>query len=279
MSASVIDVTDATFNAEVIERSRTQPVVVDFWAPWCGPCRMLGPTIEQVASEYGDEVTLVKLNTDENPAVASQYRIQSIPAVKAFVGGQVAAEFIGAIPELQVRQFFERIVPSPAQKAVREAERLHSTDPAEAERQFRAILVDSPGDVDATFGLASVLIARGEFEESNGLLERLPQDARTKVLRHRAFLSSFAQRHATEDLEDEARGAALDPRARYRWGVMLAARGQYEAALGELVESVRLDRTFADGAARKAVLAVFDIVGVTSPLARQYQQRLASVLF
>ncbi|MEZ4554484.1 MAG: thioredoxin [Dehalococcoidia bacterium] len=279
MSASAMDVTDATFNAEVIERSRTRPVVVDFWAPWCGPCRMLGPTIEQVASEYGDDVTLVKLNTDENPAVASQYRIQSIPAVKAFVGGEVAAEFIGAIPEPQIRQFFERIVPTPAQKAAREAERLRSSDPAEAERQFRAILVDSPGDIDATVGLASVLIERGEFEESNELLERLPQDARTKVLRHRAFLASFAHRHATEDLEGEARRGALDPRARYRWGVMLAARGQYEEALGELVESVRLDRTFADGAARKAVLAVFDIVGVTSPLARRYQQRLASVLF
>lgn len=279
MNSTVTDVTDSTFAGAVIERSKTVPVVVDFWAPWCGPCRVLGPVIERVASQHGDEVVLVKLNTDENPRTASQFRIQSIPAVKAFVDGEVAAEFTGAIPEAQVRQFFQRVVPSPAEKAVREAEQLRSTAPAEAERRFRDVLNDAPDNVDALVGLASMLVERGETEQADALLNRAPRDRRAKALKHQIFLRQFARSHADEDLQAEARSNPTDPRARYRWGVMLAARGQYELALQELLESVRLDRTFADGAARKAMLAVFDIVGVASPLAREYQQRLASVLF
>lgn len=279
MNSTVIDVTDGTFGSEVIERSKTVPVVVDFWAPWCGPCRVLGPVIEQVASQHGDEVVLVKLNTDENPRTAMQYRIQGIPAVKAFVDGEVAAEFTGAIPEAQVRQFFDRVVPSPAEKAVREAEQLRATAPAEAERRFRATLNEAPSNMDALIGLASVLVDRGETEEANALLDRAPNERRAKALKHQIFLAQFARSHADEDLQGEAQTNPSDPRARYRWGVMLAARGQYELALEELLASVRLDRTFADGAARKAMLAVFDIIGVVSPLARTYQQRLASVLF
>src|SRR5688572_11926852 len=109
--AAVFDVTDNTFAIAVLERSRVMPVVVDFWAPWCGPCRVLGPIIEKVAAEYGDDVALVKLNTDENPQVSMQYRIQGIPAVKAFVNGRVAAEFTGAVPESQVRAFFKQLAP------------------------------------------------------------------------------------------------------------------------------------------------------------------------
>ena len=113
----VLDVTDATFASEVLAASNARVVVVDFWAPWCGPCRVLGPTIERVAASFGDEVRLVKLNTDENPRTATQYRIQGIPAVKAFRGGQVVNEFTGAIPEPQVRAFFQKLVPSPAERA------------------------------------------------------------------------------------------------------------------------------------------------------------------
>jgi putative thioredoxin len=240
---------------------------------------MLGPTIEQVAGEHAGDVVLVKLNTDENPAVAAQFAIQSIPAVKAFVDGKVAAEFIGAIPEPQVRQFFERVLPSPADKAVQQAERVRSTDPSEAERLLREVLAATPGHVNALLGLASLVMANGRNEEAAALLDRVPNDHRAKVLKHEIFLAGFATTHAGEDLKAEARANPADPRARYRWGVMLAARSEYAPALEELLESLRLDRTFADGAARKAMLAVFDIVGVTSPLARQYQQRLASVLF
>jgi len=275
----VLDVTDATFGSEVLAASNARVVVVDFWAPWCGPCRVLGPTIERVAASFGDEVRLVKLNTDENPRTATQYRIQGIPAVKAFRGGEVVNEFTGAIPEPQVRAFFQKLVPSPAERAARDAEALAATDPAAAEARYREALRSAPNNADAIAGLARILLARGETAEAEELLERAPADRRAKARKHRIFLDGFARKHANEDLRAEAAANPRDPRARYRWGVMLAARERYEPALDELLESVRLDRTFADGAARQAALAVFDILGLESPVTRDYQRRLSSVLF
>ncbi len=277
--AAVLQVTDATFATEVLERSRSVPVVVDFWAPWCGPCRVLGPIIEKVAAEHAGDVALVKLNTDENPRVAIQYRIQGIPAVKAFIDGRVAAEFVGAIPEPQVRAFFGRLAPSPEAKAAREAEELAEQDPAAAEQRLREVLAKSPNNADAIVGLGAILMDRGELDEANDLLERAPTDRRAKVLRHHIFLDRFADKHEDEDLQGEAARNPTDPRARYRWGVMLAADGRLDEALEELLESVRLDRSFADAAARKAMLAVFDILGLDHPVTREYQRRLSTVLF
>ena len=279
-SQAAIDVTDATFATTVLEASKSRAVVVDFWAPWCGPCRVLGPIIEKVAASYSDDVALVKLNTDENQRTATQYRIQGIPAVKAFRDGKVIAEFTGAVPEPQVRTFFARLAPSPAEKAANEAERLAmSGDSAAAEQQFRAVLAQSPGNAGAIVGLAQILVARGERQEAATLVERAPGDRRAKALKHRLFLDDFAERHGSEDLRGEAANAPRDPRARYRLGLMLAAGAQYEAALDELLESVRIDRAFADGAACKAALAVFDILGPDSPTTREYQRRLSGLLF
>ena len=277
--SAVLDVTDATFQAAVLDASKAKPAVVDFWAPWCGPCRVLGPIIEKVAAEHDGDVILAKLNTDENPRTATQYRIQGIPAVKAFVDGRLASEFTGAVPEAQVRAFFKRLAPSAEEKSAREAQRMAEEDPEEAERRFREVLAKGPGNADAIVGLAGILVARGETEAANDLLERAPGDRRAKILRHRIFLEGFAQKHGGEDLAGEVARNPRDPRARYRLGAMLAARQQYEAALDELLESVRIDRTFADGAARKAMLAVFDILGLDSELTRDYQRRLSTVLF
>jgi putative thioredoxin len=276
---AVHDVTDATFASEVLEASKSRPVVVDFWAPWCGPCRVLGPIIERVAASYGDEVVLAKLNTDENPRTATQFRIQGIPAVKAFRNGKMVAEFTGALPEPQVRAFFQKLAPSPAERAAREAEELASRDPVEAERRFREVLATSPNNPDAIVGLARILIEQGKSAEAETLLERAPSDRRAKVLKHNLFLEQFAAKHAGEDLQGDVAANPRDARGHYRLGLMLAARRNYEGALDELLESVRLDRSFADGAARKAVLAVFDIVGPDSPTTRDYQRRLSSVLF
>ena len=276
----VLDVTDATFVNEVLERSKSIPVVVDFWAPWCGPCRVLGPIIERVAASHAGEVVLAKLNTDENPMVATQFRIQGIPAVKAFKGGSMVAEFTGSLPEPQVRAFFAKLVPSGADRAATEAsELLEKGDLTAAEAYFREILAKSPGNADAVTGLATILLSRGEEEQAEELLDRVPTDRRAKVMKHGLFLDRFARKHAAEDLEGEAARTPADPRARYRWGVMLAARKQFEPSLAELIESARLDRTFADGAARKAMLAVFDILGLDSPVTRDYQRQLSRVLF
>ena len=277
---AVLDVTDATFAAEVLERSKSQPVVVDFWAPWCGPCRVLGPIIERVAAETNGEVLLAKLNTDENPRTATAYRIEGIPAVKAFQDGRMVAEFTGAVPETQVRAFFAKLVPTAAERATKEAAAAASSgDTAAAEAQYRAALAASSTNADAIVGLAGILLARGERAEAETLISRAPTDRRAKVMKHRLFLDDFAAKHASEDLAGEVAANAADPRARYRLGVMLAARGDYDEAVSQLLQSLKLDRGFAEGAARKAVLAVFDILGLDSPQTREYQKQLSNVLF
>ncbi|HNM77845.1 MAG TPA: thioredoxin [Tepidiformaceae bacterium] len=278
--ATPIEVTDGNFAIEVQQRSKELPVVVDFWAPWCGPCRVLGPVIEKVAGEYAGKVVLAKLNTDENPKISALFRIQGIPAVKAFKDGKVIAEFTGAYPEPQVRAFFDKIAPGPATRVTDDADALlRAGNVAAAEAAYRGILAKSPNQPDALVGLATVLLSRGDSDAASELLDRAPADRRAKVMKHRIFLDGFARKHAGEDLEAAVVAAPRDARARYRWGVMLAAREQYPAALDELLESIRNDKTFADGAARKAVLAVFDILGLDSDLTREYQRRLSNVLF
>ena len=280
MTASPFEVTDASFASAVLEESNTRPVVVDFWAPWCGPCRVLGPIIERVAAETGGEVLLAKLNTDENPVTATEFRIQGIPAVKAFRNGRMVSEFTGAVPEAQVRAFFAKLTPTPAERLSHDGAAMAKRgDLAGAERAYREVLLTTPSNADAVVGLAAILIERGASDEAETLLERVPADRRAKGLRHRIFLARFAVKHADEDLEHEALSAPSDARARYRWGVMLAARAEYSRALDELLQSVRLDRAFADGAARKAALAVFDILGLDSPTTRDYQRRLSALLF
>ncbi len=277
---AVFDVTDTTFAADVLERSKQTPVIVDFWAPWCGPCRMLGPIIEKLAGEFAPDVVVAKLNTDENPQVATAFRIQGIPAVKAFRDGRVVAEFTGALPEPQVRTFFAKLLPTPAEIAARQAaEFADSGDTAAAETAYRDALAKTPANADAIVGLARILLDRGDRDEAEALLERAPADRRAKSMRHSLFLDDFAAKHANDNLETEAAAHPRDARARYRWGVMLAAREQYEPALDELIESVRIDRALADGAARKAVLAVFDILGLDSPVVKDYQRQLSSAMF
>ncbi len=275
-----VEVTDGNFAIEVQERSKTIPVVVDFWAPWCGPCRVLGPIIEKVAEENHDKVVLAKLNTDENPKVSALFRIQGIPAVKAFKDGKVIAEFTGAYPEPQVRAFFEKVIPGPAIRVTEEAEDyLRMGNVQAAETSYRVILAKQPGQPEALVGLATILLSRGETEAAGELLERAPTDRRAKTLRHRIFLDGFAAKQADEDLRAAAVANPRNPRDRYRWGLMLAANAKYEDALDELLESIRLDKVFADGAARKAALAIFDILGLDSEITREYQRKLSNALF
>jgi putative thioredoxin len=277
---ALLDVTDATFATDVLEQSKTKTVVVDFWAAWCGPCRVLGPTIERVAEDFGDDVVLKKLNVDENPAFSSQFRVTGLPTVKAFRNGQVVNEFTGALPEPHVRAFFQSLAPTAAEKSAKAAaELLERGDTAGAEQLYRAALEQTPDNPDAVVGLATLLAQRGETAEAEGLLKRVPADRRAKVLKHRIFLESYAARHAGENIEMEATNNPRDPRARYRWGLMLAAREDYRAAMDELIESVRWDKHWEDGAARKSILAIFDILGLDDPMTREYQRKLENVLF
>ena len=194
-----IDVTDATFEADVIERSKTTPVVVDLWAPWCGPCQTLGPIIEQVVDETDGKVVLAKVNVDENPAISQAFRVQSIPAVYALRDGQVVDGFMGAYPEQVVRQFVASLLPSEQETAI--AELLAAGD----EGSLRVALGMEPGNEDVIVALAELLVERGDGEEALALLARIPETERTRKVAATARLGT-----APTDDHDATLTALLD---------------------------------------------------------------------
>ncbi|HEX8085190.1 MAG TPA: tetratricopeptide repeat protein [Solirubrobacteraceae bacterium] len=246
---TVIDVTDATFEQEVVERSRQLPVVVDFWAEWCGPCRQLGPLIEREANAREGDVVLAKLDTDANQRTAMQFGIQGIPAVKAFKDGRVVDEFVGAQPAPVVARFFDDLVPS-------EAERLAAADD---EASLRRALELDPARSEAAVKLARLLMARGEREQALEIAGRAPGNFQAEGLAARIRL--------------EDRG---EPDLNAAWAALDA--GDHERAIDLLIEAL----PNADGAKddiRQAVVAVLDELGVEHPLARDARRRLAAALY
>jgi putative thioredoxin len=233
------DVTDATFQTEVLDRSSTVPVVVDLWAPWCGPCRTLGPMLEQAVASRGGAVELAKVNVDENPQVAASFRVQSIPAVFAVRDGQVVDGFIGAVPQAQVEEFVGRLVPAPPS----EADQLVEVGDEASLRKALELERDHPG---AVVGLARILVGRGETEEALELLARVPETADVRAVAAEARLA--------------ARG--------------LPAAGDVAATLDGLLERVRDDED-----ARQEFLDLLETLGADDPRTAAYRRALASRLF
>jgi putative thioredoxin len=250
------DVSEQDFITEVIERSYERPVVVDFWAAWCAPCRTLTPVLERIADQHPGEVDLVKVDVDANSEVAAAYGIQGIPAVKAFRNGTIVNEFVGALPEASVRGFFDSIVPSEADRIA--ASGAAATDPSEAERAYRAALDLDRDNRAAVLGLAEILSSRGEYPDARALLERLPEDADVRRLR------------AQIDLAELAEQAPSDPIAR------ATADGDWEPVLERLLQDVRNgDRE----GAREKMVDIFEVLGPDHPLTAKYRSELASALF
>jgi putative thioredoxin len=269
-----MDVTAESFERDVLERSHELPVVVDFWAAWCAPCRQLSPLLERAAERHAGEVELVKVDVDAAPTLARSYRVQGIPSVKAFRDGVVVAEFTGAQPAAVVDRFFAALAPTAADRLVAQADA--SFDESERERLLRAALEDDAGHRAALLSLARLLAKRGEVDQAQVLLARMPADAEARALAAELRLRGAARDEA--DLAELRRLVeAGDPRARLALGRALAGRGEHAAALEALLPAVAVPGTREQ--ARAAVLEIFSVLGEGHDLVKRTRPRLASALF
>jgi putative thioredoxin len=281
------DTTTQTFVADVIDASKKVPVIVDFWAPWCGPCRQLTPVLEKVVKAARGAVRLVKMNIDEHPEVAGQLRVQSIPAVFAFKNGQPVDGFMGALPESQVKAFVQRILGSAPGNGVgiEEAQAAFAAgDIGGAAAQFAAILQGDPENIDAVAGLAKCYVAAGDVaraEQTLGLVSQAKQS-------HEAYMSAKAavelakKASGKADLKGLEQTVAANPKdweSRFKLALALNAKGQRQLAMDHLFEIVRKDRAWNDDGARKQLVEFFEAWGAKDPLTQAGRQRLSSLLF
>jgi putative thioredoxin len=284
MSDWIQDVGDADFEHEVLERSDERPVVVDFWAPWCGPCRALGPILERLADEQAGAFVLARVNVDEAPGLAQAFQVRSIPAVRAIRERGLVGAFDGAQPESVVRQFLASVLPGEAERAAAEGQaRLAAGDRAGAESAWEAALRLDPREPRALLGLGKLRAEAGDVEAALALLERIGPGTRQteEADRVAALLRTRAAGPGAD--EDELRrrleAAPGDLATRLALGRLLAAQGRSEEALAELLEAVRRDPAFEDGAARRAMLDLFTALGPEHPLTHEYRSALARALF
>jgi putative thioredoxin len=272
-AAGVIEVDERSFQTSVIERSREVPVVIDFWAPWCGPCRTLGPTLERLAAESGGAWVLAKVNVDENQRLAQTFRVQSIPAVMAVYEGKVVDQFVGALPESQVRAWLKGFVPDQGQSGslIEAARELEASDPEAAISRYRLILGDEPEHAEALFNLGRLLLLQGD-REGPETLRQVPGDS-----------PLFARAQAALPLADLLAAATApasdDSAMRFQRAAAAARAASYGQAMDELLAIIARDRAFRDDGARKALLALFATLGDEHPLVPAYRRKLASALF
>lgn len=289
------DTTTADFAADVLTASQNQPVLVDFWAPWCGPCRQLTPVLESAIQAAGGAVRLVKMNIDDHPSVAGQLGVQSIPAVIAFVNGQPVDGFMGALPESQIKQFIEKIVAlgggadAEAEAALGQAlqaaaDMQEQGQPDDASQIYAAILQQMPENIDALAGLAGCLLDQGNVVEARELLDTVPEDkSQEPVLRSVAVRLELAEQVAhlgnPAELEARLQANSQDHQARFDLAQIANAMGQRDEAVDGLLAIMKADREWNDDGARKQLLQFFEAWGFKDPATISGRRKLSSLLF
>lgn len=279
MSEHALDVGLADFTRHVLEESKHRPVVVDFWAPWCGPCKSLKPILEKLAAEYGGKFLLAKINSDENQELATRYGVRGIPSVKAFVDGEMVDEFSGALPEGEVRAFLDRLVPGPVDALRRQAAEARMAGDTAAALQWLADASKiDPDHLGVRLDAAEIMLDLNEVDEVRRLIGSLPDDADPRM----PALKARLQFMGVSDEDEAALRARVtanenDLDARLKLANLLVATERYEAGMDELLEIVRRDRGFGDDVGRKTLLSVFNLLGGDETVSR-YRRLLASVL-
>jgi putative thioredoxin len=276
LSEYIHDVSEATFEGDVLMRSHEVPVVVDFWAPWCGPCKMLGPMLERLAIEGGGTFLLAKVNVDENPNLSIRYGVQGIPAVKAFVNGEVKSQFVGAQPESIVRRFVSELAPSASDIALEEGTSLLATRHwPEAEDAFREVYIEDETNSSAALGLLKSLLMQGKGGEALTLIEHFPPGTEWAAAERLKALAAFMA-----EVEENGPRPEDDPQeAEFYQSARLIVKGNLPAAMDGLLDLLRFDKNYRDGEPKALLLSIFELLGDDDPMTREYRNELASILF
>ena len=270
--SAVIEVSEATFQRDVVQRSYDVPVIIDFWAPWCGPCRTLGPTLEKLAGEAAGDWVLAKINVDENPRLAQAFSVQGIPAVKAVSAGKLVEEFTGALPESRVRAWLQGFIVDADGVQPEALGEIDESDPQEAAARYRVALGDDPDNEDLKLALGRLLLFQRSAEGQALLGEIAPGSPH--YARAQAMLA------ATDFfLADSSAAAASPAETRYLQAGSDVQAGRTEQALDDLLVIVGRDRGFRDDGARKALLGILAALGDDDPLTGEYRRKLANALF
>lgn len=283
MSDWTVEVNEDNFEAAVLDKSQQVPVLVDFWAPWCGPCKVLGPVLEKLADEYKGEFILAKINVDENQGIAAAFGIQGIPAVKLFRDGDLASEFTGALPEAAVRQFLGQFLPNEKDKTVQQAAELAlAGKTAEAKALYEAALSADPNHGGALLGLGQLAMDAGHAAGALEYLERISLVANERKEADRLIARLQLQSSGAHDEAALRAKVDADPnnlQLRFDLAQSLARMEKYGDALAQFLAVVKADRKFQDDGARKAMVQIFEVLGGEDPLTDKYRSELAAVLF